>query len=972
MMSSAPLRFHLQLVRPLTADLLTSSYPWRIHRRHTHARHVAGSSMLNYRRVGILSALTLGLTLAACGGGGGSGSVGDEDGGGSLEAGFEVTVVVTGEGEVVPPEQQVAEGEQAVITLAADEGFQLGEVSGCAGTLEGMQYTTGPVTTSCQVMVTFIPLASVSGQVLPAPATAVDATLNDLQAPQVSNNRCEDAQALETGTELHGFASAEGTGGDPDHERFASQADTADFYRVNLNAGQMVELEVADHSDGANTLELHLWNHDCSQKADSADSGGETLRVSSLLGGEHVVEVRAQQGISKYILRPTEAWNSQASAAELQALAQALPSFPTYELIIELEQGSVAQDYADVDAALRNSAILTLTFSHTDPTRATLAQVTPVAGVTVGELVPVMAQLELLDAEAFAVIDTLRVGRLLQQLAQVKQAEPNYHMESQRTPNDSHYSSQWHFEDIALPQAWDTTTGAPADGSEIRVAALDTGVYLTHEDLQGQLIAGYDFHDDDPDPDDANSSGESSWHGTHVAGTVAAAADNDTGVASVAWAAKVMPVRVLGADGGTRYDVMQGVRYAAAMVNDSGSVPDEPVDVINMSLGGGGHSDIEQNLYHEVRGRGVVIVAAAGNDNTDQPFYPAAYNGVVSVSATNCQGERAPYSNYGSTISVAAPGGDTGTCGLMLNGRVLSTMGAGSHDSRTSEYGWLMGTSMAAPHVAGVVALMRAVYPGLTPEDFDALLADGQLTDDLGDPGKDADYGYGRINAQKAVQAAEQQASDPAPAARVVAEPAAVYLGHMSEGDVTLTKEGSGEAPTVAGFTGEAEWLTVNAQDVDSQGLGEYQLLVDRGVFDEDATGHHESQALFTLEDESTVAVPVSIQVGHAREAAPVYVLLLDAETEQPVHETLATWTDSGELTYTLDNVAAGDYYLLAGSDIDVDGFMCQAGEICGAYPNQAERELIAVGSEPLQDMDVPVDIRSQLRTFAGERVPRP
>ena len=192
----------------------------------------------------------------------------------------------------------------------------------------------------------------------------------------------------------------------------------------------------------------------------------------------------------------------------------------------------------------------------------------------------------------------------------VASAELNTILQPARVPSDPLYTLQWHYPMIRLPQAWDSTIGSPS----VVIAVVDTGVVLTHPDLQGQLVAGYDFISSasrardgdgiDPDPSDpgdlALGTGASSFHGTHVAGTIGAASDRPTGeigVAGVAWGARVMPIRVLGLQGGTNYDVLQGVRYAAGLPNDSGTVPAQPADVINLSLSGGGFSQVAQDLF---------------------------------------------------------------------------------------------------------------------------------------------------------------------------------------------------------------------------------------------------------------------------------------------------------------------------------------------------------------------------------------
>lgn len=162
-----------------------------------------------------------------------------------------------------------------------------------------------------------------------------------------------------------------------------------------------------------------------------------------------------------------------------------------------------------------------------------------------------------------------------------------------------------------------------------------------------------------------------------------------------------MPVRVLGIGGGTSYDVLQGVRYAAGLSNDSGTVPSTAAHIINLSLGGAGFSSVAQDTYTEARNAGVIIIASAGNSDTSTPNYPAAYAGVVSVSAVDKSKEKAWYSNFGATIDVAAPGGDTST--VKADG-VYSTLADDTTGTRQADYVYYQGTSMAAPHMAGVVA----------------------------------------------------------------------------------------------------------------------------------------------------------------------------------------------------------------------------------------------------------------------------
>ncbi len=207
-------------------------------------------------------------------------------------------------------------------------------------------------------------------------------------------------------------------------------------------------------------------------------------------------------------------------------------------------------------------------------------------------------------------------------------AEPNYIRRAQRSPSDELFGRQWHYSMINLPGAWDTTTG----NANVIVAVIDTGVLFNHPDLAARLTeTGYDFVSDpdsamdgdgiDPDPSDAaaQNPGTGIFHGSHVAGTIAAQTNNGVGVAGVGWNTRVMPVRALGKGGnGSNYDIMEAVKYAAGLPNDSGKVPAQKADIINLSLSGTSPSDWEQEVLDEVRAEGIIVVAAAGN-TTVQP-----------------------------------------------------------------------------------------------------------------------------------------------------------------------------------------------------------------------------------------------------------------------------------------------------------------------------------------------------------------
>jgi serine protease len=322
----------------------------------------------------------------------------------------------------------------------------------------------------------------------------------------------------------------------------------------------------------------------------------------------------------------------------------------------------------------------------------------------------------------------------------VEYAEPDRMMHKMMTPNDTRYNEQWQYFDavggLRANTAWDTVTG-----TGVVVAVIDTG-YRPHADLSGAFVQGYDFitdtaisadgngrDSDASDPGDSTTAGQcgvgepassSSWHGTHVAGTIAARTNNGLGVAGVAFNAKILPLRVLGKCGGYTSDIADAIIWASGGTVAGVPANANPAKVINMSLGGGGACDTtSQNAINSARSRGTVVIVAAGNESQDASnSNPANCAGVVAVAATTKQGGRAYYSNFGSVVDVAAPGGDARVAG----GGILSTLNSGTTTPGADSYAFYQGTSMATPHVAGVAALMLSKTPGMTPDQVEAKL----------------------------------------------------------------------------------------------------------------------------------------------------------------------------------------------------------------------------------------------------------
>ncbi|MEP0750804.1 S8 family peptidase [Trichocoleus sp. Lan] len=265
--------------------------------------------------------------------------------------------------------------------------------------------------------------------------------------------------------------------------------------------------------------------------------------------------------------------------------------------------------------------------------------------------------------------------------------EPNYVYKALEVPNDPEYSKQWNLRSINVESAWDETKGAG-----MTVAVIDTGISRVPDLKDTKFVQGYDFVNNRDQADDDNG------HGTHVGGTVAQATNNGYGVAGIAYEASLMPLKVLSAEGGgTVADIAEAIKFAA----------DNGADVINMSLGGGGESQVMQEAIDYAYNKGVVIVAAAGNSNENSASYPARYPHVIGVSAIDSAGEKAFYSSYGAGVDISAPGGAI-TEENPSGGILQETISYDENGKLIPTFAAFQGTSMASPHVAGVAALVKA------------------------------------------------------------------------------------------------------------------------------------------------------------------------------------------------------------------------------------------------------------------------
>ena len=815
----------------------------------------------------------------------------------------------------------------------------------------------GGATATDTVVITVQPFATLSGAVSTAVSNMPDSDVNDPSLTPVANNPLPHYQHIPNSATVGGYVHKPGVG-----PSGADSTDAEDIYHVALAPGQVINLYLGqsyfDPTTDTNNLgqayiEMRLENDYTVPNTTlvsygyiQGSSGVLSLTVPSAnapADGNYLITIQADAASAySYVLT---VGSSTAAAAQTQGWSTQQEFVPN-ELIVEFTD-PLAFTAQSVPSLAQRAASLGLQPLAGAPGRSMLMSLGDASNKAKAFSILGVANQPIASGDPIQEkIDTIHAAAAILKRADVKSVRLNYIYHPAAVPNDPYYSRQWHYPLINLPQAWDITTGS----SNVTVAVIDTGILSKHPDIDpNRLVDGYDFISDatnagdgdgiDSNPEDVGDGGgvsASSFHGTHVAGTIAANSNNNLGVAGIAWQVNIMPLRTLGINGGSEYDIEQAVLYAAQLPNDSGTVPSRKADIINMSLGGPIRSTTPPAAFTQARQAGVIIIAAAGNSGSSQLSGPAAYNGVVSVSAITMNKTLASYSNYGSTIDVAAPGGDySDTNGDGLPDAVWSTRGDDSRGAVRYIYDYAAGTSMATPHVAGVAALMKSVYPGLTPDKFDSMLANGELTQDLGAVGRDNSYGYGMIDAQKAVAAALIAAGGvpvpPAPPVLAVTPTSLSFGNQLTSMDIGVSNGGGGTLAITDITNDSGGWLTISAANTDSQGLGHYTASVNRVSL---AQGLY-SATINVVSNAGTVSVPVSMQVFAAAmsgNAGPQVLELFDINAQRVV-QSLRVQPNSGVYNFTFDKVRHGTYTLRSSSDLDNDGTLCELGESCGAYP---------------------------------------
>jgi subtilisin family serine protease len=509
-------------------------------------------------------------------------------------------------------------------------------------------------------------------------------------------------------------------------------------------------------------------------------------------------------------------------------------------------------------------------------------------------------------------------------------------------PGDPLYGRQFYLWRDRLPNAWDRTQGDAA----IVVAIVDTGS-LFHPDLLGQYLPGYDFisatgtslDGDGWDQNPADAAYE--LHGTHVAGIVGARAGNGQGIAGVVWHTKLLPVRVLGKDGGTFFDVAAGLRWAVGLPVPGAPVNANPARVVNMSLGAAYDDPTMRAAVEAALAAGAVICAAAGNEGSSARFYPAAYPGVIPVYALDQNQNWASYSNWGDWISIGAPGGDSyrGQPGI------LSTW----YDTATGKpsYAELDGTSMATPQVSGIAALMLSLKPELTAAEIRQILETTAV--DLGPPGFDVDFGWGAVDASKAI---EHVLTPYAPPYAIDVAPSSLSFDGVSNQERIFVRTKAPTPVTISEIVVTTDvtsgWLTVKADAMATPAT--LTVTVDPQL---DPGTYSGNIRLLT----SVGVVDVGVRALRVPRPTLGYVLV-SAVTELGQVVAQTSTSAAKDWQYALPGLPLGRYRIRAFADQNSNLLLDRVDEWDGFWPLRTQQEFLEVapGALDAAEINVPLD----------------
>ena len=788
---------------------------------------------------------------------------------------------------------------------------------------------TASVTQDITVNVTDVADLTVSGTIFSSRYYVMDSDVPNVNNHDFSSNdTVAAAQELTNPSIVNGFV---GTFTTTDS---VTVEDTIDVYKISTSSNMYVNLDVSQYESGVKDLDINLYDTEGNPVEFSYVSGStednETINLPN--DGTYLIAVTPIAGASRYLLTLGQRFSSSSIAPKFNYVDGEVLSY------IPFAKAGKASEFSDskfIDPKLKERFNRLSGFHHLEPLMPGLRSLQPAELIAKFE--------DDISTSLTKAGFKLPSGKMLRYLAQnkvinrLRELNPDAvfdfnHKVKKMTAfsKDPLYYVQWNMERIGLETALNVV------GQELKavgVAVIDTGgptVNSAAWNSTNFISGGYDFIDSDANPTDPDAEITSAIavsHGTHVATTIGAKNDgNDFNGFPVS----VLNVRVLGPDGGSNSDIANAILYSAGLSNSSGAVAPTsiPIKVINLSLGGSSPSSVLCSAVTDARAQGLVVVAASGNEQAEEPGlinYPAACPGVISVGATNSAGEITGYSNQNVYVDISAPGGD-GT----------DRDGDGNDDLiwawvTNTDIGGIDGTSMATPHVAGAIATLYAADTSMTPARVDSMLQSGKLTSDLGATGVDNVYGYGELNMPKML---ENLYADNNANSVTFAYTNKYFLDFgntTTQLNITLNKVGTGSLTVSSLGADSAAGLSYT--DNSPNGFGSYTIFIDR---DSMPNGEFSNTVYFNLSDNTEVAVPIYYSVGTPRGRADLgklYVSIFNAADDSTVASGDLDMLSNGSLEFIASSLTNGNYFLLASTDPDNDGFVCSYGELCEYYP---------------------------------------
>lgn len=784
-----------------------------------------------------------------------------------------------------------------------------------------------------------VPLYNISGKINSLPFSDLDGDVPNTSLPSIGNNLDPlEVQPLKNPSQVIG------------HVKYDAESDINDkwdLYSIDLVGGQYASLETTEwDEDEPNKNDLDLYVLDSNGGIYNSSTGSETYEVVTLpASGTFYVAVQAYNGKSRYVLTIGSVYQG-----------FKLSNYSS-EVAIEKNKIRIAPRNDDVvfKSLIENDRYNKLNFQRESFFNFKRSNLTsnPSNLYEVSEYDAELARAKRLFKESIAgsffkptheQIDDILFRKYISLTASLQKdfyVEPSFKVSSlgafQAT---DYYKLQWNHHNI------NTAEAVNAVGNILNntvVAVLDEGSPTKTSGVYGAIDfvdGGHDFVDNDSDPTGPTVNN----HGTHVAGIIAA--DNTKEYLN-GMSVRVLPIRVLGPNGGSTDGIINGLKYAGGETNSSGTSynsVDFPISSINMSLGGCYTSEYECNeISNFIARSGIPVVVASGNckcNGISSPSYcpvatsPAQCEGVIRVAATDFANDRAPYSSYDQTVDIAAPGGNRNV-DMNADGNPDGVLSYSADDDAQ----FWQGTSMAAPHVAGTIALMKVVNPTLTPTDIDNMIIEGKMTTDIDVAGKDVYTGYGLLDAVKSVEEASKFESGSAIKDSVNVSPTQLqYAFTIDDLNVTITKVGSGDLSITGVYADQTDGVLYYAP---SAGLpfGTYRFSIDRSFYTQ---GSYQNTFYFGLSDGTYPRITATFAVGDERLAPNLglaYALLIDDESGEVIQEKTLD-ISTGVANYEFSNIDSSKKYRISvGSDIDNDNVICQWGEFCDTIPSTNDPE---------------------------------